>query len=343
MNEQQMQAYFNQHAVDGALPDEEMVKLLTGTADEAIGETAIGETGDTKDGDAPTPAETETTAEEETPKEGAQAEAQQPEPVIMAKDGRNTIPYSELVDAREEAQRERSRNAELERRLAELEARIQGGTAPQAADEGAEDDGGEDEQEDPLAALREDWPEVADALAKVTAQQQQQIAALNGQMAPIQQSEAERQMAAHYTTILQAHPDADDIINSQEFASWRDAQPSFVRDVQEAVLQRGTAAQVVELFDSFKKAHNSKNLTPDDGDDRKLEENDDDVKSDMSKNMERQQTRPRPPRSLSDIPGGSAVQTDPTEAFIAMSETARMDKIMGMSPDAIEAMLRRAT
>lgn len=338
MNEMQMQEYFTAHAVDGALPDEEVIKLLTGTADEAIG----GETGDT-DGDAPTPAETETTAEEETPKEEAQAEAQQAEPVIMARDGKNTIPYSELVDAREAAQNERSRREELERRLAELEARIQGGGTAQAADEGAEEGVEADQDDDPLAALREDWPEVADALAKVTAQQQQQIAALNGQMAPIQQSEAERQMAAHYTTILQAHPDADDIINSQEFASWRDAQPSFVRDVQEAVLQRGTAAQVVELFDSFKKAHNSKNLTPDDGDDRKLEENDDDVKSDMSKNMERQQTRPRPPRSLSDIPGGSAVQTDPTEAFIAMSETARMDKIMGMSPDAIEAMLRRAT
>ena len=325
MNETQMQEYFAAHAVDGALPDEAMIKLLTGTADDEAA--SAGETGDT-DGDAPTPAETETTAEEETPKEEAQAE-----PVIMAKDGRNTIPYSELVDAREAAQNERSQREALERRLAELEARIQGGAA-QTADEGAEDDVEEDQDEDPLAALREDWPEVAEALEKVTAAQQRQIATLNGQMAPIQQSEAERQITAHYATILQAHPDADAIFDSEAFAKWRDAQPSFVRDVQEAVLQRGTAGQIVELFNSFKAATGWN-----DGTAQAQTQQD----KQAAVRQAQQQAKTNTPKSLSDIPGGAAVQTDPTEAFIAMSETARMDKIMGMSPDAIEAMLRRAT
>lgn len=338
-HEQQLEKYFEEHAVDGALPDEEMVKLLTGTADEAA-----GETGDTMDGDAPTPAEAEKVKPEAATPDEPEAEtpqAQEQQPVIMAKDGRNTIPYSELADAREAAQNERSRREELERRLAELEARMQGDGAQTADEGGTGDDTGDEQPDDPLAALREDWPEVADALERVTAAQQRQIAALNGQMAPIQQGEAERRMAAHYATILRAHPDADTLIESQEFARWRDAQPSFIRDVQEAVLQRGTAEQVVELFGSFKAATGwGKDAAT--GDNAAQEQPREQDKQAAVKRA-REQAKINTPKSLSDIPGGAAVQTDPTEAFLAMSQEARMDKIMGMSPDQIENMLRRAT
>lgn len=355
MNEQQMQEYFEQHAVDGQLPDEEMVKLLTGAADGSVGDT--GETGDNDTGDAPGPAEetTETKTEEtaEAPKEEQTTAEPEEEPVITAKDGKNTIPYSELVEAREAAKQARADNETLAAEMKKLQDEmavlkgmgVAGANAARRADEEAE---AAEAAEDPLAALREDWPEVADAVDKITAAhrqtiaaQQEQIQALTQHLAPIQQSEAERQMAAHYTTILQAHPDADTLIDSKEFAAWREAQPSFVRDVQEAVLQRGTAEQVVELFDSFKAAtgYNGGNTNAAAGDNAATQAQ----ARQAAVQQARQQAKTSTPKSLSDIPGGAAVQTDPTETFLQMSETAQMDKIMGMSPDAIEAMLRRAT
>lgn len=324
-HEQQLEKYFEEHAVDGALPDAEMVKLLTGTADEAA-----GETGDTMDGDAPTPAEAvEAKPEAETP------QAQEQQPVIMAKDGRNTIPYSELADAREAAQNERSQREALQRELEALKAKYEGDAAQGDEETTEAAENGEDgEADDPLAQLREDWPEVAEALDKVLGRQQRQITDLNGAMAPIRQSEAERVLAAHYSTILNAHPDADEIMESEAFAKWREAQPSFVREVQEAVLQQGTAEQVVELFGSFKAATGWSN---------------DAAAGDTAAQARREAARQAKqaghatPKSLSDIPGGAAVQTDATETFLQMSDTARMDKIMGMSPEQIENMLRRAT
>lgn len=338
MNEQQMERYFETHAVDGALPDAEMVKLLTGTADEAA-----GETGDTMDGDAPTPAEAEEVKPEAATPDEPEAEtpqAQEQQPVIMAKDGRNTIPYSELADAREAAQNERSQREALQRELEALKAKYEGDAA-QGDEEAAAENGEDGEADDPLARLREDWPEVAEAVEKAAARHQRvieeqrlRIEELTRHLLPIQQGEAERRMAAHYSTILNAHPDADEIMESEAFAKWREAQPSFVREVQEAVLQQGTAEQVVELFGSFKAATGWSN---------------DAAAGDTAAQARREAARQAKqaghatPKSLSDIPGGAAVQTDATETFLQMSDTARMDKIMGMSPEQIENMLRRAT
>ena len=81
-----------------------------------------------------------------------------------------------------------------------------------------------------------------------------EVADLRAKLQPIEAQKALSAQEAHDAAIYGAHPDADSIFESQQFAAWKDAQPSIVRAALDQALTKGSATQIVEVFDAFKKA-----------------------------------------------------------------------------------------
>lgn len=345
MDAETMDRYFDEHQVDGELPQEEIAKLmsiaLSGGSDTMT--TAEDESVPEETAEAPKAEQPPEPEQNREPDMTMKRDAERP--AIVAKDGYNTIPYSELADAREAAQNERSHREALEREVAALRAKYEGGDKNETEIDEETDDDTEDEQA-PIDKLRDDWPEVAEAMDGVFAKQQARIKDLEAVIAQLtpttEQIEAERQMREHFGRIESAHPDAEAIIASQAFADWRAAQPKFIQQIFGAVLDRGSAEQVIELFDGFKSSTGWESNRSVLAVDNSYRGKDDNMARQTVVEQARQQVKTTTPKSLSDIPGGAAVPTDPIETFMQMGQGAKMDKMLDMSPDKIEEMLGRA-
>lgn len=235
-----------------------------------------------------TPETTPTSANPATPTDpvapvnngSAAAAAQDDEPAgapIASKSGGYTIPYEKLTEARTDRDVWKARAEESAAELAQLkaiqaqnlanaqaeaDARSAAGTAPTAADtnlalaqqaiaQGVNADVFGDFSEEALAkgvALTAQSL-VAASEQRITEQVERRLAEA---LAPFQKSAAQTAEQQHFATIFGAHKDANEIMDSAEFADWIKAQPSYARGAIEQALNAGTAAQVVEVFDSFK-------------------------------------------------------------------------------------------
>lgn len=249
--------------------------------------------------------------------------------VIMAKDGKHTIGFEKLVEARQQAQEAKQQaeeaRAELERLRAEAQARADAGEQQTAADKNAEIaqqaiDGGVDPE------IFGDFSEEAMAagVKKLVEQHLQQA------LAPLQQREQLTQQQAHEQFIYAAHPDADSIIESQELVTWLSAQPNFAQAAYQRVLQQGTAAEVVELFDTFKK---SSGLTQE-----QSSGNGKDVHAAAQRAIANAQEQV--PASLSDFSGGRA-GSNKADAMAEMDGVELLDEMAGMTPEQIDQYLNR--
>lgn len=181
--------------------------------------------------------------------------------VILAKDGKHTIGYEKLVEAREGEKHWKAQAEAAQTQLAELQAqaktRADAGETPTqtdaqvAAAQAAIDQGidpgifGDFSEEDLAKGIQT----LVDA--KVAAKVDAIVAQ---KLAPIQQKHATDATQTHYAAIYEAHPDADSLAESKELGDWINTQPSFVRDGYNAVLQKGSTQQVIELFSAFKQA-----------------------------------------------------------------------------------------
>jgi hypothetical protein len=185
---------------------------------------------------------------------------------ISSKSGTYTIPYKELVDARERAKAFASENELLKAQLAQLSA-AQAANLAQAqaqAQDRADAGQGATRQDANLAAAQQavaqgidpeifgDFSEegIAKGVQTLVAQGvQQAIAPLMQERQAVAQQTA---YEAHVGAIYAAHPDADELVQSSEFAAWRNNLPGFARAAVERTLQQGEAAEVVEVFSTFK-------------------------------------------------------------------------------------------
>ena len=70
----------------------------------------------------------------------------------------------------------------------------------------------------------------------------------------LQNLNAENETARHFTRIRDAHKDFETIFQSPEYGGWVEKQPAFLRASIQAVYERGTAKQVIELLDTYKQA-----------------------------------------------------------------------------------------
>lgn len=305
--------YYMEHADEfDQLSEEDQARVFAGQAPE----------GETESGESPDPAESE--AQEVKPEE-----VKPEEPTVIAKDGKNTIPYSELEAAREKArQLEQVTNDQ-----AALIASLQEAKAKDA------ETGGTDAQEQVLADYEGDYPELLadmkpwlekliESRAEIKVREMSaKLIELEQKFAPAQEQAARSAMEAHFRAIAAAHPDYEAVAGGEALTQWIDAQPSFVREQYKQVVEQGSSEQVIELLDAFR-AENKPTGKPSVAElaAAKLAGLKDPV-----------------PTSLSDVPGATAAHHDEMEAMLEMSSDAVLNKFMGRSPEEIEAALSRLT
>lgn len=318
--------FFQTHAVDGVLDPELMAQMINLPEGDSGDQPHSGQPDPT-----PTPLPTPAPVE---PPPGPTPEPT-PEPVILAKDGVHTIAYEKLVEAREA---EKAAKASAEAARAEAEALRQQLAAAQAtpptsptptaatvATPTADDvDFGDFSDE----ALRKGILEavnrgVAAALPAKVAEA----------MAPLERRRQEQALTEHFETLYKAHPDMDAMLESQQFEAWRAAQPAYAQPAIKAVLEQGTASEVVDVLDSFVKA-TGKTAEP--------QPTAAPVKTDPAAAAAQAvaAAQAKPPTSLTEVPGSTA-HHDEGEAMLDMSPTALMTKFDGKSPEQIEALLKR--
>ena len=285
---------------------------------------------------------------EDAPEGGKETEANAAEgdaqnTVILARDGKHTIDYQKLVDAREGEKHWKAQAEEANRKLAELqaaaEARAENGQAPtnidnqvaaaQAAiDAGADPDLFGDFSEEALAK----------GIATLVEQKTRAIAAqiearLEEAVAPLQLKQVTDANTAHYQAIYSKHPDADSIVESKELTDWIASKPNFARAGYLAALEKGSANDVIELFDAFKtetgRTQNAAALPKGD------------AKAAAKAAIEK--AAPVIPASLSDIPGGRSGAPSADEAMDGLSGIDLLEAMQekGWSPKQIETYLNR--
>lgn len=317
------------------------------TPEQAAQLLSLGIQGDTG---APSPELSSGPAAAPAPTDASPQPAAQPEPeltpenaVILAKDGKHTISYDKLVQAREtaraaqtEAQALAAQLQAAQQQLADLQAQAQAradaGQAPTATDnQVAAAQAAIDAGVNP--ALFGDFSE--EALAKgITQLVEQQVAArmeaINAKLKPIEQQAATDATTAHFNAIYSAHPDADSLVESQEFAVWKGAQPAVVRAALDQALEKGSSTDVIEVFSAFKAATQQQSppaagkgaMTP----------------AEAAKAAIAKASAPIP-ASLSDIPGGRVASTNVFEAMDTMNSHELLAATSNMTAEQIEAWL----
>ena len=262
------------------------------------------------------------------------------EKVVLARDGVHTIPYEKLVEARERDRVSQEQlaaaNAELEilRKQAQTPANVAPTqqeqdieTAQAAIDAGVNPELFGDFSEEALAKGIKELV-AADVQAQVAAQVKAQVAEA---LKPMQAREQESAAEAHMRTIYEAHTDADSIVESGEFNTWKASQPTYVQAALDGVLAQGTAEQVVELLNNYKQSTTS---TPAAKADKPSA---DDLKAKARQAINN--AAPPIPASLSDIPGGHKGASNIAEQMESMSGIDIADAMMDWSPEKREQYL----
>lgn len=178
---------------------------------------------------------------------------EQQEPVVLAKDGKNTIPFSELESARAKA-------TELEALSKDQAALIEELRTAKQSDKGTGETVAQDEV---MAKLVEQYPELATTLVPIleslkggseVAALKKELAELRESLTPLKQSAENNSLNAHFDAIHAAIPDFDEIVASGKVQEWVKTLPSYAQAGANAVLEKGTADEVIELFGQYKGA-----------------------------------------------------------------------------------------
>lgn len=215
---------------------------------------------------APAQQQVEETTEQPSTKAAPEQEQSEVEAPIASKSGAYTIPFEKLAHAREQAKALAAENEQLRQQLEQLSAAQAANLAQaQAQAQDRADAGQAATQEDAnLAAAQQAVAQGVDpaifgdfseeAIAKgVQALVEQGV---QRAIAPIiQERQVQQQQDAvqsHYSAIYEAHPDANELAQSAEFAAWRESLPGFARAAVDRTLAEGEAPEVVEVFSTFK-------------------------------------------------------------------------------------------
>ena len=261
---------------------------------------------------------------------------------IASRSGEYTIPYEQLVKARTARDTLATENAALKAQVEQLTrgqqhnlaqaqvdaaARADAGAAPTTADKNlaiaqAAASQGVD------MSLFGDFSE--EGIAKGVAAMVE--ARVQAALAPLQQREQLSAIDAHARTIYTAHPNADEIAESAEFKQWVDAQPAFARAAISQVIESGTAADVVEVLNTFTQAHKPTNAPAQPG------RTGNPVDAAVARAV--QQAEQQVPISLSDLTGAAAGASE-AERLQALSSNpaALLNAMGGLSSDKLDALM----
>jgi len=346
--------FTQQHAPDGVLTSEQASQLLE-----------LAMEGDTGAGALESGGEPGATPGAEEGQQGAQASenvennggAAEPEidpekAVVLAKDNVHTIPYQKLIDAREGEKHWKGQateaQAQLQEALQKLDAlnaqaqqRSDAGSAPTTTDQqAAAATAALEAGVDP--AIFGDFSEEAIArgvqqLTKLEVRGlQAELAELKAALKPLQEVQRQIQQQsqstavdAHFKALDDAHADWESVVESKELADWIASQPSFTRNGFNAVLEKGTAGEVIELLDTFKQATGRTQAGA----------GAQGVQAAAKKAIASAQALV--PASLSDFPGGRVGPATGNEALANLNAVDLLETLDGRTPEQIEAYLNR--
>lgn len=269
---------------------------------------------------------------------------------IASKSGAYTIPYEKLEQARDRAKTLEGENESLRAQLAELTAKQQAnlGKAEDNAQARADAGKAQTQADQNLEAAKTAMGQGVDASLFGNFSEEdiaKGIATLMGrthealreelrtelreeaarELKPVKDREAKQAQDSHYSAIYEKHPDADEIVQSVEFKAWQASLPGFQRGAVAAVFDTeagGTAAEVIEVFDTFK-AQTGKAAAP--------------AAQDKGKPPEVQR---RVPNSLSEASGEQ--HQDMAQQVIASAgadPNALIERMQDMTPEQIERVL----
>ena len=318
---------FDYTNIEGALSPEQAAAALAAGEGDTSAELENGGTPDAT-----------TVTDEAATGEGAGTTTEAGDPanaVVMARDGKHTIPYETLVKHREGEQHWKALAEAAQQQLADLQAQAQAradaGTAPTKTDnmvataEAAIEAGAD-------VGIFGDFSEEALANGIATLVEQQVQARVSAALEPLATKQAKDAAAAHYDAIYSKHPDADSIAQSTEFAAWVNAQPSAVRNAYWGLFDPhtgGTAQEIVEVFDAFKAVSTPNPNTPAAADPK------------AAASAAVAAARATPPASLSSIPGARVEGASELDRAADMSGPDMLEATKNMSPAQIEAWLDR--
>lgn len=247
-------------------------------------------------------------------------------PDILAKDGKSTIPFTVLEEARHKAAEWQQLAAQQQQLIADLQK-------AQQADAGT---GTTEAQDAVLAEYQGEFPEIADDLmphVKTLIEKgiKDGLAAFASQIeqrvAPIEQSSQQAQVEQHFNTILAAHPAFESDLASDGFKAWFDGLTPLVQSAYRHALEHGTASQVIEVFDSYGKVKGR----ADNGRQTAKAKADSVIAA----------TAKPPPGSMSDFPAGSQVAVDEVEALMNASPEQLVAQFQGKSEAEVNRILAR--
>lgn len=275
-------------------------------------------------------------ADDKTQTQQAQAEPKvepEPKPVILAKDGVHTIPFEQLEAAREAERQARAAEEALRAEIAQLQAQLASKPAPETQavpttpEPGIDKDLFGDFSEEALAKGVELVVErrTAALTAQLTALHQQ----LQAVAEPLQRQQVDSATKAHFDAIHAKHADSDALVQSAAFAAWIEAQPSFSRDGLKAVVAQGTAEQVIEMLDAYRKSAGSPSQP-------------EAASVAAAAQAAIAKAKSAPPSSLSEIPAGSQAHHDEAASMLEKSPQSLMSMFDGKSPEQISALMSRA-
>lgn len=330
--DQNFEQYFEQNATDGVLSDDAMAKLLIGD----MGDTATAEAVATPDTapveDQPEQQPADETAGDGKPDNRAADEA----PVVLAKDGKNIIPYEKLVEAREEAKSAREAQQALMQEMKSIKAQVAEMNAsrqqPQQEVKAATSVDVTELERQWYDALEEGDSEKALGIRKQINDELKRQAIEAAKADYAQAIEENRKAEAEQTAMSLLQQVANDVIKSY---------PSLDQNSPNADTEK--IAEVVEYRDFL---ISSKGLTPHDalakaasrvmGEPAKPTGGDTPVPAKTSPKV-----NVRTPTTMSDIPAGTAPHHDEVEALMQMSNTAMLGKFMSMDANKIMETLGR--
>jgi hypothetical protein len=139
-----------------------------------------------------------------------------------------------LKDTQEFAHRKSMENAELAKRLTELEQKLADGSGEQA---------NSDKSINSLEDLKAEFPELVDPLISQLTTMQNQIQQISGKVSNVEQTAT---AATHEQQILSRHPNFQRDVTTPEFGAWLQANPHF-----QQTAQAGTAQDVVYMLNEF--------------------------------------------------------------------------------------------
>ena len=262
--------------------------------------------------------------------------------VVLAKDGKHTIPYERLQETREQVQQYKQQVEQLTAQLAAQQTPGNTQVAQQnaAVAEAVIEASGNNSD---VMALFGDFSEeaIAKGVEALVSQREalvsQRVSAqvqsmMDAALAPFKQQQQLSAEQQHFAYIEAQHPDYDSIAESQEFQSWKDAQPSFIRGAYDDVLNNGNAEQVVELLSLYKSQNNvsPKVDTPAP------------TQAMVEKAKQAVQNAPsKVPHSVTDLPAGSPAALSADERLSNLSGPELLAEMENWSPDQVEAYMSR--